>query len=84
MAILCITTPFTSPSAGMSGMPRGVETVSAETVREAGIELQREESPMRGAKVLGTPRAIWTGSHTLPVGGGCPASCTIPFHHSLT
>jgi hypothetical protein len=68
----------------MFGMPRGVETVSAETVREVGIELQREESPMRGAKVSGTLRATQTGSHMLPIGGGRPAGCTIPFHHSLT
>jgi hypothetical protein len=49
-----------------------------------GIELQREESPMRGAKVSGTPRATQTGSRTLPVGGGRPAGFTIAFHHSLT
>jgi hypothetical protein len=65
-------------------MPRGAETVSAETVREAGIEVQREESPMRGAKVSGTPRATRTGSRMLPVGGGRPAGCTIPFYHPLT
>jgi hypothetical protein len=34
-----------------------METVSMETVRETGIELQREESPIRGAKVSGTLRA---------------------------
>jgi hypothetical protein len=56
----------------------------AGTMRDAGIELQREESPMRGAKVLGTPRATWTGSCTLPIGGGCPAGFTILFHYSLT
>ena len=79
--VSCVLFPF---FAGMFGMPRGVETVSTETVREAGIELQREESLMRGAKVLGTLRATWTGSRMLPVGGGRPASCTIPFYHSLT
>jgi hypothetical protein len=67
-------------------MPRGVGTVrgGAGTARDAGVEPQREESLMRGAKVSGTPRATQTGSHTLPVGGGCPAGFTIAFHHSLT